>query len=211
VRDIGKDRQGQERYRIGQDRKVTGTIEGITGTGLDARLKHAVLTDPVFQADLTGDEFRAFWNLVTWTVAQVSDGFFQRDRTRMIPNLTSPDIDRFIELGLVEHDDDGNCRIAPAYWSWQSSLKDLERLSQRRQKARERQADVRSVSPVARDMVKSCGVPSGHQTKLGSEVDKLLADGVDPDVIQTAVWEWLTHKDALPELLPSLVRCLQNL
>jgi hypothetical protein len=118
------------------------TIEGITGTALDARLKHAMLTDPVLQADLTGEEFRAFWNLVTWVVSLVSDGAFRPERARMV--VRSEEIDRFAELGLVEHDDEGNYRIADTYWSWQTSKRELERIASKRRKDRTRKADWRA-------------------------------------------------------------------
>lgn len=103
-----------------------------------------MLLDPRLQLRLSADEFRAFINLTVWAVSLVSDGAFRPDDAEMMSNLTRDHIDRLAELGLVEHDDEGNYRIAADYWSWQTSRADLDKMDARRKKNRERQSDWRA-------------------------------------------------------------------
>lgn len=111
----------------------------IRGSSLDTRLQSATLLDPVLQADISAEEFRGFINLMVWTVGQVSDGAFRPERTRMVPNLTEQNIERFIDVGLVERDDEGNCRIIGECWKWQSTTEELHRQKAKRDAANERQ------------------------------------------------------------------------
>ncbi len=114
------------------------------GSSLDTRLRHSLLLDAKLQRRLTADEFRAWINLNVWVVSLVSDGAFRTDDAEMIANLTLDDIMAFLSLGLVEHDDEGNYRIHPDYWSWQSSIADLQKLEKQRETNRERQEAWRS-------------------------------------------------------------------
>ncbi len=114
------------------------------GSSLDTRLRHSLLLDAKLQRRLTADEFRAWINLNVWVVSLVSDGAFRTDDAEMIANLTLDDIMAFLSLGLVEHDDEGNYRIHPDYWSWQSSIADLQKLEKQREANRERQEAWRS-------------------------------------------------------------------
>jgi hypothetical protein len=117
----------------------------IKGTALDTRIQHSILTDARLQADLTAEEFRAFINLTVWLVSLVSDGVFLPDRSKIVTNLAGEHLNRFLELGLVDECEGGLC-IVPAYWSWQSSRADLERLAEKRRKATERKAKERQAS-----------------------------------------------------------------
>ncbi len=114
------------------------------GTSLDTRLRNSLLLDARLQRRLTADEFRAFVNLKVWVVSLISDGAFDPDEAEMIPNLDRRHIDRLTELGAVECDDAGNYRIHPEYWSWQSSRSDLQKMEQKREANRERQAKLRA-------------------------------------------------------------------
>jgi hypothetical protein len=114
------------------------------GSSLDTRLRHSMLLDAKLQRRLTADEFRAWINLNVWVVSLVSDGAFRTDDAEMIANLTLDHIVAFLSLGLVERDDEGNYRIHPDYWSWQSSRADLHKLEKQREANRERQEAWRS-------------------------------------------------------------------
>jgi len=118
-------------------------IFGIEGTNLDARLKHNMLTDPVLQVDLSGDEFRAFINLTVWTVSLVSDGEFQERYALIVPGMSKEVFHRLVDLQVVIPDG-SDYRINPMYWKWQSSRAELEKLAARREQARVRQADKRT-------------------------------------------------------------------
>ncbi|HZU48699.1 MAG TPA: hypothetical protein VFA16_15835 [Mycobacterium sp.] len=119
-------------------------VAGIKGTALDTRIKNSMLTDPVLQAELTGDEFRAFVNLTCWVVSLVSDGVFNGYQAELlVPHLDRPKIHRFVELGLIDADDAGNCLMAPEYWQWQSTRDQIERMAEKRRKDRERKAEWR--------------------------------------------------------------------
>jgi hypothetical protein len=115
----------------------------IKGTSLDTRLQHCMLLEPRLQRRLTGDEFRAFINLMVWVVSLVSDGAFRPDDAEMIPNLEPEHIARFVEMGMVECDDEGNYRIHEDYRSWQTSRADLEKQDDKRVKDRERKKEWR--------------------------------------------------------------------
>ncbi|OBH26761.1 hypothetical protein A5692_26470 [Mycobacterium sp. E342] len=119
-------------------------VAGIKGTALDTRIKHSVLTDPVLQAELTGDEFRAFVNLTCWVVSLVSDGSFNGHQAELlVPHLGRPTLHRFIALGLIEADDDANCLMTGESWQWQSTREQIERMAVTRRKNKERQAEWR--------------------------------------------------------------------
>ena len=63
-------------------------VAGIKGTALDTRIKNSILTDPVLQADLTAEEFRAWVNLTVWVVSLVSDGAFNGYQAELlVPHL----------------------------------------------------------------------------------------------------------------------------
>jgi hypothetical protein len=120
-------------------------VAGIKGTALDTRLKHSMLTDPVLQMELTGNQFRAWINLSIWVVSLVSDGAFSDAQARLlVPHLDYACMARFIELGLVEHDDEMNFRMSPEYWCWQSTREQVEQVANNRRKNRERQAEFRA-------------------------------------------------------------------
>jgi hypothetical protein len=108
---------------------------------LDTRLKYTMVTDARLQRRLTAEEFKAFINLMVWTVSLVSDGAFIADDAEMI--MDTAHLPRLIEVGVVECDDEGNHRIHPDYWSWQTSKADLKRQDEKRTKDRERKADWR--------------------------------------------------------------------
>lgn len=116
---------------------MTNTNNSINGTALDTRIKHSALTDPLLQADLTGDEFRAFINLIVWVVSLVSDGVFAADRARIVTHITGEYLNRFLELGLVDGSPE-RLAIVPRYWGWQSSRADLERQAENRRRDAER-------------------------------------------------------------------------
>jgi hypothetical protein len=104
----------------------------IKGTALDARLQYELLMDPTLNHDLTGDEFRTFMRLLVWSVSLVSDGAFEADRARMLAERDV--IDRLTQVGVLDYDaESGWHRIAPAYWDWQSSKAELDKLSARRE------------------------------------------------------------------------------
>ncbi|BAX92038.1 hypothetical protein [Mycobacterium shigaense] len=120
-------------------------VAGIKGTALDTRLKHSLLTDPVLQAELSGEEFRAWVNLTVWVVSLVSDGAFSaKQAIAVVSHLDHMSMARFIELGLVEHDDELNCRMVSDHWEWQSTREQITQMSERRRKNRERQAEWRA-------------------------------------------------------------------
>jgi hypothetical protein len=114
------------------------------GTSLDTRLRNSLLLDVRLQRRLTAEEFRAWINLNVWAVSLVSDGVFHPDDAEMIANLELEHIVKFFQLGLVERDDDNNYRIHPDYWSWQSSLADLQKMEQQREGNRQRQERYRA-------------------------------------------------------------------
>jgi hypothetical protein len=116
----------------------------IKGTSLDTRLQHCMLLDPRLQRRLNGDQFRAFINLKVWVVSRLSDGAFKLDDTEMIPNIEPKHIDYMTDVGVVERDDDGNYRIHPDYWGWQTSNAELAKMDDKRKKDRERKAEWRA-------------------------------------------------------------------
>jgi hypothetical protein len=119
-------------------------IAGIKGTALDTRFKHSILTDPVLQANLTGDEFRAWVNLTCWVVSLMSDGVFNGVQAELlVPHLNRGTTLRFVDLGLIEADDEGNCCMAQ-HWDWQSSREQIERIAKKRTNDRERKAEWRA-------------------------------------------------------------------
>ncbi|OBH55407.1 hypothetical protein [Mycobacterium sp. E2479] len=119
-------------------------VAGIKGTALDTRIKHSMLTDPVLQAELTGDEFRAFVNLTCFVVSLVSDGAFNGLQAELlVPHLDRPTLHRFVALGLIEADDDANCLMAGERWQWQSTREQIERMAKARRDNAERQAEWR--------------------------------------------------------------------
>jgi hypothetical protein len=171
-------------------------VDGLNGQNLDMRLKHCMLTDTTLQAELSGEEFRAWCNLTTWVVSNLSDGAFSPGQAvLLVPHVQHPQIMRFIELGLVECDDDGNCRIAPIYWRWQSTREELQRLRDRK-----RQGNVRSVSEAARAIVTVANVPHGSKTEAGMAVQKLLDAGHDTGVVTNALQRWVDSGTDAPEL-----------
>jgi hypothetical protein len=120
-------------------------VAGIKGTALDTRLKHSILTDPVLQAELSGEEFRAWANLTVWVVSLVSDGAFSaKQAVLLVPHLDHAIMCRFLDLGLVESDAEMNCRMSPEYWCWQSTREQVEKMAENRRKNRERQAEWRA-------------------------------------------------------------------
>lgn len=98
-----------------------------------------MLLDVNLQRRLTADEFRAWVNLNVWTVSLISDGAFRPEDAEMIANLGLEHVMRFHQLGLVERDDDGNYRIHPDYWLWQTSVADLQKIEAKREATRQRQ------------------------------------------------------------------------
>lgn len=120
-------------------------VVGIKGSALDTRLKHSILTDPVLQAELTGEEFRAWVNLTVWVVSLVSDGAFNGFQAELlVPHLDRATIHRFLDLGLLEADDAGNCRMHAEHWCWQSTREQVVQMAERRRRNRERQAGWRA-------------------------------------------------------------------
>ena len=109
------------------------------GSSLDTRLRHSLLLDARLQRRLTAEGFRAWINLNVWVVSLVSDGAFDYRDAEMIANLGIEHIAIFQELGLVERDDEGNYRIHPDYWQWQSTREELLQNERRREANRERQ------------------------------------------------------------------------
>ena len=101
-----------------------------------------MLLDPRLQRRLTGDEFKAFINLMVWAVSLVSDGAFAPDDAEMI--VEREHINRLLDVGVVEKDDEDNHRIAETYWSWQTSTAELEKMQEQRKKDRERKAQWRA-------------------------------------------------------------------
>ncbi len=101
-----------------------------------------MLTDRRLQRCLTGDEFRAFTNLLVWSVSLVSDGVFKPDEAEMVAETKH--IPRLVEVGVIECDDAGNYRIAEVYQSWQTSAEELRKRDEQREADRRRKADQRA-------------------------------------------------------------------
>lgn len=101
-----------------------------------------MLLDPRLQRRLTGDEFKAFINLMVWAVSLVSDGAFNPDDAEMI--VERKHIGRLVDVGVIEKDEADNHRIAETYWSWQTSTAELEKMQEQRKKSRERKSEWRA-------------------------------------------------------------------
>jgi hypothetical protein len=110
-------------------------------TSLDTRLQYAMLTDRRLQRSLTDAEFKAFINLLVWSVSLVSDGVFKPDDAEMVAETAH--IPRLVEVGVIECDDAGNYCIAEAYQSWQTSAGELRRRDEQREANRLRKSEWR--------------------------------------------------------------------
>lgn len=115
---------------------------------IDTRIRQSILTDPRFIADISAEEFRAYWLLMVWVVGRISDGAFSRRRAlATIPLLTADHLDTLVGAGLIEaHGDD--CLMVD-FEQWQTSRAELEKLDQRREQTRVRVAKHRAAQVVA--------------------------------------------------------------
>lgn len=115
---------------------------------LDTRLKVEILYDAKLQKRLSGDEFRSFVNVLVYSVTLASDGVFDAGNTEMFADPEH--IEKLTKLGILDVcEDTGMHRIAPAYFDWQTSKAELDRMAEVRQKDAERKRKSRQEKSTA--------------------------------------------------------------
>ncbi|GJO51399.1 hypothetical protein NJB1604_39390 [Mycobacterium marinum] len=123
----------------------------------DARFPFRWMTDPRIQQEISGDQFRALMNALTWSATNGTDGVVRAEHLPLIARLDRATMAAFVKAGLCAKLHDGWLFVD--YRQTQTSRAQLESAARTKANNRERQArkrlrDLADQNDVTRDVTR---------------------------------------------------------